>query len=263
MAKLFLKSLLVGAAAFVASASVSLAADTIDISYIATTSGASAFKGSLQATFDGSNYSATFNGKTTGVTNMLAKYKIGLSASGSVADGKLTPSKFAKTTSKKKKDKFANVTFSGGTTTTETQDGPLKETAAVEAAVKGKAADPLTAILRFAIAQGASGAKPCTGTQRFYDGRDVGDLTLSLVKKSAASYHCNLTLKSIAGRNVENKDDATVTYGLWLVPVTVRSSNTPLYMPARLTGTYTGLNVSVEATGISVNGAGVAVSLVD
>jgi hypothetical protein len=262
MVKFFLKTLLMGAGLCAASSTGASAADTIAISYVATTSGAPAFKASLEATFNGDTYSAIFNGKTTGVTNMLAKYKIGMSASGSAASGKLTPATFAKSTSKKKKDKFANVSFKAGDTTLETHDGPQTETAAVAAAVKAKAADPLTAILRFAIAQGA-GAKPCAGTQRFYDGRDVGDLSLSFVEKMGGVYHCKLIYTSVAGRNVENHDDAPVTYGLWLAPVTVTTSKTPLYMPARLTGQYSGLSINVVATAMSVNGAGVPLALSD
>lgn len=260
MAELFLKRVLVGAACFVATTHVAFAADTIGVSYIASASGAPVFKASLIATLDGASYSASFDGKTTGVTNMLSKYKIGLNVTGNASGSKLVPAKFNKATSKKKKDKYANVEFGAGSLTSlVTQDGPQTETPAVLSAIKGKAVDPLTAILRVAVSQGAAGAKPCSGTQRFYDGRDVGDLSFSLVKKmpvaNGTAYHCKMTYSSVAGRNVENHDDAMVVYGLWLVPVAIPSSKATIYLPARLTGQYAGLSVSVEATGISVNGA--------
>ncbi len=258
MAKFGLKAIALSAGVVLATAASALAADSISISYVASTSGAPVFKASLSANIDDSSYTASFSGKTTGLTNMLSKYKISLNASGTVNDGKLAPTKFNKATSKKKKDKFADLSFgSGGSFTLVTHDGPQTESAAVLAAAKGKEAiDPLTAILRIAIAQGAEGAKPCSGTYRFYDGRDVGDLVFSLAKKIGATYQCKMTLKSVAGRNVENHDDKTVTYGLWLVPAT--SSKGTLYLPARLTGEYSGLSVAVEATGISVNGVSLA-----
>ena len=259
MAKHVVKAVLVGASLLGTAAPV-WAADSISISYVASTSGAPVFKAGLTANIDGGSYSASFSGKTTGVTNMLSKYKIGLNVSGSVADGKLVPAKFTKSTSKKKKDKFADLTWgTGGSFSLVTQDGPQKESDAVITAAKGKAVDPLTAILKLAMAQGMQGAKPCSGTYRFYDGRDVGDLVFSLVKKNGVAYHCNMTLKSIAGRNVENNDAETVSYGIWLTPVAVAGAT--YYLPARLTGKYTGLSVTVEATGISVNGAGVPVAL--
>lgn len=262
MAKFGLKSIVMVTGFVLVSSSYAWAADSISISYIASTSGAAVFKAGLNANIDGGTYSASFDGKTTGVTNMLSKYKIALTVSGAVADGKLSPTKFTKATSKKKKDKFADLAFgSGGSFTLVTQDGPQKESAAVLGAVKGKAVDPLTAILRVAIAQGAAGAKPCSGTYRFYDGRDVGDLVFSFAKKIGTTYECKMTLKSVAGRNVENHDDATVTYGLWLVPAA--ASTDTLYLPARLTGEYSGLSVTVVATGITVNGAGVPLALTD
>jgi hypothetical protein len=262
MAKFGLNSIVMAAGFVLASGASAWAADSISISYIASASGAPVFKAGLNASIDGGTYSASFDGKTTGVTNMLSKYKIALNVSGAVADGKLSPTKFTKATSKKKKDKFADVTFgSGGSFTLVTQDGPQTESAAVLGAAKGKAVDPLTAILRVAIAQGTAGAKPCSGTYRFYDGRDVGDLVFSLAKKIGTTYQCNMTLKSVAGRNVENHDDKTVTYGLWLVPAA--GSKGTLYLPGRVTGEYSGLTVTVEATGITVNGAGVPLALAD
>jgi hypothetical protein len=121
----------------------------------------------------------------------------------------------------------------------------------------------LSALLRFAVAQGMAGAKPCSGTLRTYDGRDVADLSLGLVEKNGGTYHCKLTYKSIAGRDVENNEGETVSYGLWLAPVSVPSSETPLYVPVRLTGSFNHLPVTVEASGVSVNGSDVAVQLAD
>jgi Protein of unknown function (DUF3108) len=262
MAKFGMKTIVMASCCVLASAASAWAADSISISYVASASGAPVFKAGLNANIDGGTYSASFDGKTMGVTNMLSKYKIGLTVSGTVADGKLAPAKFTKATSKKKKDKFADLTFgSGGNFSLVTQDGPQTESAAVLGAAKGKAVDPLTAILRIAIAQGLEGAKPCSGTYRFYDGRDVGDLLFSLTQKIGTTYQCKMTLKSVAGRNVENHDDATVSYGLWLVPAA--GSKGTLYLPARLTGAYSGLTVTVVATGITVNGAGVPLALAD
>ncbi len=251
-------------AGLLASTAAAQAADSIAISYQASTGGAPMMKAGLSATIDGANYSATFNAKTTGVTNMLSKYKLGMNITGNVQDAKLVPAHFTKSVDKKKKDKSVDLTFASGGHTLVTQDGPQTETAPVIAASgKGKAVDPLTAILRFAMTQGAEGAKPCSGKQRMYDGRDVVDLSLSLVKKSAAGYQCKLTYQSVAGRDVEDNDTQPYSYGVWLAPVAVPSSKTPLFLPVRLTGTYSKLPVTVEATGISVNGAGVAINIPD
>jgi hypothetical protein len=263
MAKSVVQKVLIAATALAVSASFALA-DDIAISYQASTSGAPMMKASLAATLDGETYSASFNAKTTGVTNMLSKYKIGMNVSGTMAGSKLKPNRFTKAIDKKKKDKSADLAFEkDGTFTLVTQDGPVEESADVMAAAKGKAIDPVSALLRFAVMQGAAGAKPCSGSLRTYDGRDVVDFTLGLVEKHGEAYECKLTYKSVAGRDVENNEGETVSYGLWLSPVPVPSSETPLYLPLRLTGSYNHLPVTVEATGVSVNGAAVSVQLPD
>lgn len=264
MTKSTLRGLMFGGTILVGCSGACWAADTVSISYQASTSGAPMMKAGLEATLDGETYSASFSAKTTGVTNMLSKYKIGMNVSGTMAGNKLKPVHFTKAIDKKKKDKSADLTFEkDGTFTLVTQDGPAEESAEVMAAAKGKAIDPVSALLRFAVAQGASGAKPCSGSLRTYDGRDVVDFSLSLVEKSGATFHCKLTYKSVAGRDVENNEGETVSYGLWLAPVSVPSSESPLYLPLRLTGTYTHLPVTVEATGVSVNGTDVNVQLPD
>jgi hypothetical protein len=108
--------------------------------------------------------------------------------------------------------------------------------------------------------------KPCFGTFRIYDGKDVFDLSLSFKKKITLAsspglpgLDCRLTSTPVAGKDVRNGDTEPQSYGLTLTPITAAGQT--LYIPVRITGSTKGVGVTVSASYLKVDGKSVSAML--
>jgi hypothetical protein len=246
-------------------------AGTIDVGYVVEIAGSTVMKASYHADMTPGRFAAALTGKTSGVSSMLAGYKMNWAAEGSMNDRGFIPGTFENNRKKKsKKAKSTGLTWlPGGKVTIGTHAGPAAVPASVAAALGKSSSDPLTAVLRMANAQSG---RPCSGRYRVYDGKDLFDLSLSFKKSitlasaspsEAKALECRLTYAPVAGSAVDKGETAVETYGLFLAPVKVPGVASAHYVPVRLTGKSKGLSVVISATAIAVDGQPVSARLLE
>ncbi len=249
--------------------SLAFAGGTVDVRYDVEVAGTRIMKASFSATIDAGQYSSSLDGKTTGVSNLFSKYKTNMTAEGLVRDNAFIPGTFGNDRKKNsKKSRSTDLTWSGnGKVLVETGDGTEEPEGPVAKALGRNAADPLTTILRLANTQAD---KPCSGSFRVFDGRDVYDLALSFRKQvvlaSASTegnsgFDCKLTYTPIAGRAFDKGETEIETYGVVLAPLTMRGLRHHIYLPIQITGKSSGLSAVVSATSVTVDGQELNIAL--
>lgn len=262
MVKLPTKSLLPAALVAGLAMVAPAVAETIELGYVVEVAGTMVMKAAYSAEIESGSFESSLFGKTAGMSDMFSGYKMNWSATGLYDEGQFSPQSYENTRKKKsKKAKSTGINWQpNGAVLLSTGAAPPT---AVLAALKGPSSDPLTAILKMASAQTK---KPCSGKFRVYDGKDVYDLSLSFKKKITLAgatgqpgLECGLTSTPIAGRAVEKGEDKPDSYGLILAPL--KAGGQTLHIPVRITGSTKGLNVTVSAHYVKVDGQPVAAAL--
>lgn len=250
---------LVAVAALAAVPSVAQAGSVVDVTYVVDVAGATVLKAQYRTEVNANAFESAFSGKTSGVSNMFAGYKMSLSATGRIADGKFLPGLYANDRKKKgKKAKTTDISWSsGGEVSAAYADEPTPLPAAVVSALGKASSDPLTTILKMANNQKA---KPCSGKYRVFDGKDVFDLSLAFQKNitlasndNGAGLQCTLTWTPVAGVAVDRGETDVESYALSLVPVKL-SSGKIMHMPTQVVGRNKGMTVTISAAAMSVDG---------
>jgi hypothetical protein len=229
------------AAATLVWGSTAFAADSVNADFDVSLGGARIMKASYAATIDGTQYTASFNAKTVGMSKLFSKIKLNLAAQGKVVDGAIRPQSYSYFRKKNDKTKERGLAFTGaGALKT---DGAGYEADIVAAVSKG-VIDPLSMVLKL-----SRSAKPCSGKHRAFDGRDVFDISLS-GGGGGGNVVCKITYKPVAGGDVAEGDTAPQRYEITLAPVGAGQG----YVPVRITGTSKGAPFEANATSVSVNG---------
>ncbi len=94
--------------------------------------------------------------------------------------------------------------------------------------------------------------KPCSGSFRAYDGKDVFDLSLSPDKPEGKKIKCKLTWTPVAGEAIK-KGEKQESYGMAIAPVQLASGRV-LHVPMQITGRSNGLKVTVTVSSVTVDG---------
>jgi Protein of unknown function (DUF3108) len=222
------------------------AAEQIAVNYDVLFGGARIMKASYSATLGDGAYAATLDAKTVGVSKLLSKIKLSLSANGSLQKANLTPQSYNYFRKKNEKSKERNLKFAtNGDLMTEGTDYDATILKAVNASVM----DPLSMLLKLTRAK-----SPCSGKHRAFDGRDVFDITLSNGGKSGETLTCKIVYTPVAGGEVEDGDTEPKRYEITLAPI----GNAQGYVPVRIAGSTKGVGFDVNATAVTVNGAPLA-----
>lgn len=259
-------SALVAASVACALPAAAQAGSVLDIAYTVDVAGATVLNAQYRTEINANGFESALFGKTSGVSNMFAGYKMNLSATGRVTGGKFQPGLYANDRKKSgKKAKTTDITWSSaGDVAVAYKDEPAPLPPAVAAALGKNSSDPLTAILRMANSQQT---KPCSGRYRVYDGKDVFDLSLAFQKNftlastgNGDGLECRLTWTPVAGVAVDRGETDTESYALSLVPVKL-STGKIMHVPTQIVGKNKGMTVTVSAASVMVDGQAVNTSL--
>jgi Protein of unknown function (DUF3108) len=239
----FQRVLMAAAATVALSCAPALAADEIIASYDVSFGGARVMKANYFAKLSDGSYSASLDAKTVGVSKLLSKIKLNLSANGILKKADVTPLNYNYFRKKNDKRKERSLSFSANgdlvTAGADYDDNILK-------AINASVMDPLSMLLKLSRAK-----SPCAGKHRAFDGRDVFDITLSNSGNSGASVTCDVIYTPVAGGDVEDGDTEPKRYEITLAPL----GSAHGYIPVRIAGTTKGVGFDVSATAVIVNGA--------
>jgi hypothetical protein len=221
------------------------AADVISIDYDISLGGSRIMKADYSATLGDGSYSADLEAKTTGVSKWFAKIKLNMSAKGGLSETGLTPASYAYSRKKNDKRKQRVLNFApGGTLLTDGEDYD----ASILSAIKGKVMDPLSMLLKV-----TRSGKPCSGTYRAFDGRDVFDLSLSGGNGTGA-LTCKVLYTPVAGADVDDGDTDATRYEITFAPI----GDNKGYVAVRLTGSSKGVGFEARAKSVTLNGQALA-----
>jgi hypothetical protein len=258
-------TVLIAAGAALALPATAQAGSVLDIAYTVDVAGATVLNAQYRTEINANGFESALFGKTSGVSDMFAGYKMNLSATGRVTGGKFLPGIYANDRKKKgKKAKSTDITWSSaGEVAVAYKDEPMPLPPAVAAALRKNSSDPLTAILKMANSQQD---KPCSGKYRVYDGKDVFDLSLAFQKNftlastgNGDGLECRLTWTPVAGVAVDRGETDAESYALSLVPVKL-SSGKLMHVPMQIVGKNKGMTVTVSASSVTVDGQAVNTS---
>ncbi|MEM1105716.1 MAG: DUF3108 domain-containing protein [Pseudomonadota bacterium] len=179
-------------------------------------------------------YRITSAVKTTGLADVLVDYDLGLSATGYVRPDQLDTYAFVSQNSDGKKNRRVSLTWGAGDVAAEVtpEFGNLGDPPATPEQ-KIDALDPITALINFALEPRDTGADPCGGPIKVFDGRQLSHLYLDYagmktVRSDAwrgEAIECHVTLEKIAGfkeRSEPGDDNLAGIDGplrMWLAPL--------------------------------------------
>lgn len=231
-----------GFALLVAAAVPARSEDIVKARYEVTLGGTNVMKAEYNATLDGGQYQSKLTARSVGLTKLLSKYELSISAKGAVADADVRPASYNYARKKNKKLKERALTF-GPDGNLDMQGADYGD--AVYASLKDGVTDPLAMLLRL-----SRSGEPCKGKHRVFDGRDVFDISLSGAAKDKGSISCKLTYTPVAGGDVDDGDTDPQNYMVTLAPLGGAGG----YIPVGISGRSKGVPFSVTATDVSYNG---------
>ncbi len=158
--------------------------------------------------------------KTTGLADILVNYDLTLSATGYTRDDGLETYAYVSQNADGKKNRRVEVTYGDDdfTMTAKPVFGNLGDPPATAGQVLD-AADPITALITFALEPRAPGEDPCGGPLKVFDGRQLTHLHLKnagmkTVKSDAWSgeaIECHVTMDKVAGYKPGEANKDTLT----------------------------------------------------
>ncbi|MEM7429881.1 MAG: DUF3108 domain-containing protein [Pseudomonadota bacterium] len=218
----------------------------------------------------GPRYQVNASIKSKGLVSLVAKTRISLNAKGKTAGTKLRPSAFASRTKSKGRKRNISVGWDKKLYPTAKRNYDLSKEKqnALAKVVKPGMVDPLSHMVRRITNPG--GGKPCTGTERVYDGKVVGEYRYRLLTETkfganaGGAYHgkalkCELRYRAIAGLSaakLAKQAKQKPVFTIWYAPVAGNSGQ--LYVPVAADGKLSGRAFAMRLTSGSVSGKSLA-----
>jgi len=198
---------LVGGVAFAAFAAVSapaMAGQPLDLRYDLYIAGFKVFEIGLSGEISAKGFTSSASMRPKGFGSFFSDDETEMRAAGPVASGKPAPRTFEM---QLKDDRRFSVSWSADTPLKTVRSRPLSEERekAVNSALKGPLADPLTTVMRLAM---SSDGSKCNLSQRVYNGKEVYELALSPAGEAnmdgdgayaGPAKRCKLSYRTIAG----------------------------------------------------------------
>jgi hypothetical protein len=256
MAKLkFLLAAIAASAAFSAAASAQTG-DTLAASYNVEIAKVRVMEIKHSVTFSGNTYEATFRAKSRGMMNLFSKLRLNLSSKGRLKDGAFIPAAFEFERKRNDDNNAYSLAWNDSGIANVVRDFKGDALKRLKAALAKGSRDPLAIILDSGL---NGGAKPCTGTHRAYDGRDVYDMTFNPagVGDGGKTIRCRISGVTVAGRDFEKSypEPAPVfTYESVLKAVTLPGRERPVFIPTEVKGKVEGQTFRATIDGLAFNG---------
>ncbi len=246
------------------------ATDDINLKFDVYSGNIRIFKISLGMLVGGANYKVNASIKSKGLVSLIAKTKIKLNAEGKTKGAKLRPSAFSSNSKTKGRKRKISIGWDKKQYPKAKRNFDLSKDKRKDLAntVKPGMVDPLSHMVRRIVNPG--GAKPCTGTERVYDGKVVGEYKYRMLAKTkfganaGGAYHgkalkCELRYRAIAGLSPKKRAQQAKNkpvFTIWYAPVNGNSGQ--LYVPVAADGKLSGRAFAMRLSGGSVSGKSLA-----
>ena len=222
------------------------------------------FKISMGMEMGDADYAINTRIKSKGLATLFAKTKIHMSAQGRKKK-KLVPLKYASKSDSKGRKRALQMTWSnkGKHEIKRSYKLSAYKANALSRAVKPGMMDPLSYLMSMVQAS----KKPCGGTQRVFDGREVAEYRYSLKGVSnfnrstggvyrGKAFKCVLNYRSVAGlsakkQKAHNQGPPTV-FTIWFAPVAGKKRN--FFVPVAANGRVAGREITMRLMEGSVSG---------
>ena len=243
------------------------AAEVFDLSYDVSIGVTNVFKIDYNFALDRKAYKGAMVLKPRGLAKLFANISMNMRTYGKLASKALRPTSFTFKSKKKGKSKARMVAWKGRKmpeTSRSYKLSPVKQ-ASLAASLSDKVLDPLSAFLRTGI---QTGAKPCSQSQRVYDGGKIYDLKFALVKKvsfgkndggvyQGPAYKCIMRHFPVAGYSAKKLRKAKkhpVVFSIWFAPVSSPALKRTILVPVAAAGKYKGRNFTALTSKAMLSG---------
>ena len=186
----------------------------------------------LNTVIDGSEYTSTLKGHTTGLAGAFYAWKIDAVANGQVGDSAVTPHLFERTQTSRKGTDFLQIAYEG--------DVPEKMIRRPEIAggtahrmgptIRAGALDPISALISLITTPSGSN---CIGTVPVYDGKKLFNFKLSAEEVGETKVICTATYARVAGFS---KKSLAKPLPKPISATLIRIQDTDYFLPDRILG---------------------------
>lgn len=222
------------------------------------------FKISMGMQIGKNDYAINTRIKSKGVASLFAKTKINMSAAGSTKK-KFLPLTYASSSNSKGKKRSVNMTWTtkGKHRVKRSFKLSAYKAGSLARAVRPGMMDPLSYLMKMVRAS----KRPCGGSERVYDGRQVAEYRYALQGVSTfnrstggvyrgKAFKCALTYRTIAGLSAEKQkkrdQGPPATFMVWFAPVAGKTRN--LFVPIAASGEVSGRAFTMRLSEGSVSG---------
>jgi len=243
------------------------AQESVAMTYDVVVSGMKALEIKYDMDLSETGYNSRAIVDTQGLISFFSDSHTVVGASGEIVGGKAMPASFSTRSEKSGKQKDFKVRWADDGVP-EPHQPPVKDektqSEIIDALTSG-VVDPLTSVLRL----GANSADaPCQASQRVYSGRDVFDLSFTLVREvtlgdkadgvyRGPAYECRMVYRPVAGRDAnkarKNKTEPW-TIKVWFAPVQSQLLNGAMLLPVAASGKINGRKFNAYASKAMVAG---------
>jgi len=263
--------------AVIAATAPARAGEVVDMRYKVEIAGTRVLDLDYRLDLDKTSYQSALTAQSRGVLDMFSSLDLDMKGKGRIADGEPVPQSFVWGKSHNDNDKKITVTWRADRLPVASRSFTMKESrakAVTEHLSRGMP-DPLTALLMQGV---LAGVKPCTGTERVFNGWEIYDLAFSFEKSDTFSARdggvyrgpavkCLVTYRPVAGVSPDKlrKQQADPPkFDIWFAPVATRNMGTihvPVAVAGKLNGTgavFTALASHATLAGAPLNAESLA-----
>ncbi len=250
-----------------AAATPARAGEVVNMRYDVEIAGTRIMQIAYHVDLDKTGYQSTLDAESRGILDLFSSINLDMKGSGRIDGSQLAPRSFEMGSSKRGKDRQVSVTWTSDRLPLAKRSFALKDGREKDIAAHLNAgiADPLTALLKQGV---LAGARPCTGTERVFNGEEVYDLAFSVDKPDTfassdggvyrgPALKCLVTYRPVAGlsdKKMQKLRKDPPQFNIWFAPVASRSMGT-LYVPVAVAGKLKGNVFTALATRATLAGA--------
>jgi hypothetical protein len=241
-------------------------ADSLTLSYGIYVSGARIYKINYSASITPDGYTTAVSMGPKGLGALFADFKLEMTSTGTLSDGKPQPVDFAMESTKKDEHKKVslNWSFKDLPQAKRSFRVPQARLSSLVQVLQPQMLDPLTSILHHSLATD----RPCSRTLRSYNGAEVYDLKLTFLGEeviekskngvySGPAYKCKVVFVPIAGYSETKMRKHLAnppTYVVWLARIMSPTTSTSFLVPVQAVGKAKGRNFKILALDAEMSG---------
>lgn len=228
------------------------AGEVVDMRYKVEIAGTRVMDLDYRLELDKTGYQSALAAQSRGVLDMFSSLDLDMKGKGRIAGGQPVPKSFVWGKSHNDKDKKITVTWRADRLPVASRSFTMKESRvkAVSEHLSRGMPDPLTALLKETV---LAGAKPCSGSERVFNGWEIYDLAFSFDKSDTFSakdggvyrgpaVKCLVTYRPVAGVSQDKLKRLRADppkFNIWFAPVTTRNMGT-IFVPVAIAGKLSG-----------------------